>query len=249
MKAIFRHEISSCFTNITGYVFGAFLLLFAGIFTMIYNINYGLSNYEYVLGNMSFVFLIIIPVLTMRSVAEERRQKTDQLLYSLPLTMTQVVAGKYLAMLCVMALPMTVICIYPVVLSMYGNVHLPAAFGACAGFFFLGAALLAIGIFVSSLTESQPVAAGICFAAMLLNYYLYDLAGFVHFDRLIERTVARADLIDVSVFIHCRDFFKTLFILILKSRCCGILPRISCRKAFRARQCTDEQRHEKRTYQ
>ena len=179
MKAIFRHEISSCFTNITGYVFGAFLLLFAGIFTMIYNINYGLSNYEYVLGNMSFVFLIIIPVLTMRSVAEERRQKTDQLLYSLPLTMTQVVAGKYLAMLCVMALPMTVICIYPVVLSMYGNVHLPAAFGACAGFFFLGAALLAIGIFVSSLTESQPVAAGICFAVMLLNYYLYDLAGFV----------------------------------------------------------------------
>ena len=179
MKAIFRHEISSCFTNITGYVFGAFLLLFAGIFTMIYNINYGLSNYEYVLGNMSFVFLIIIPVLTMRSVAEERRQKTDQLLYSLPLTMTQVVAGKYLAMLCVMALPMTVICIYPVVLSMYGNVYLPAAFGACAGFFFLGAALLAIGIFVSSLTESQPVAAGICFAVMLLNYYLYDLAGFV----------------------------------------------------------------------
>ncbi len=95
MKAMFRHELSSYFTNITGYVFGAFLLLFVGIFTMIYNINYSVSNYEYVLGNMSFVFLIIVPVLTMRSIAEERKQKTDQLLYSLPLTMTQVVLGKY----------------------------------------------------------------------------------------------------------------------------------------------------------
>lgn len=179
MKAMFRHELSSYFTNITGYVFGAFLLLFVGIFTMIYNINYSVSNYEYVLGNMSFVFLIIVPVLTMRSIAEERKQKTDQLLYSLPLTMTQVVLGKYGAMICVLALPMIPICIYPLVLSAYGNVYLPAAFGSVVGFFFLGAALIAIGTFVSSLTESQPIAAGICFVVMLVNYYLYDLAGFV----------------------------------------------------------------------
>ena len=179
MKAVFRHELSSYFTNITGYVFGAFLLLFVGIFTMIYNINYSVSNYEYVLGNMSFVFLIIVPVLTMRAIAEERKQKTDQLLYSLPLTMTQVVIGKYAAMICVLAIPMIPICMYPLVLSIYGNVYLPAAFGSIVGFFFLGAALIAIGTFVSSLTESQPIAAGICFVVMLVNYYLYDLAGFV----------------------------------------------------------------------
>ena len=179
MKAVFRHELSSYFTNITGYVFGAFLLLFIGIFTMIYNINYSVSNYEYVLGNMSFVFLIIVPVLTMRAIAEERKQKTDQLLYSLPLTMTQVVIGKYAAMICVLAIPMIPICMYPLVLSIYGNVYLPAAFGSIVGFFFLGAALIAIGTFVSSLTESQPIAAGICFVVMLVNYYLYDLAGFV----------------------------------------------------------------------
>ncbi len=179
MKAVFRHELSSYFTNMTGYVFGAFLLLFVGIFTMIYNINYSVSNYEYVLGNMSFVFLIIVPVLTMRAIAEERKQKTDQLLYSLPLTMTQVVIGKYAAMICVLAIPMIPICMYPLVLSIYGNVYLPAAFGSIVGFFFLGAALIAIGTFVSSLTESQPIAAGICFVVMLVNYYLYDLAGFV----------------------------------------------------------------------
>ncbi len=179
MKAVFRHELSSLFTGITGYVFAAFLLLFAGIFTMIYNINYAVSNFEYVLGNIAFIFLIIIPVLTMRSIAEERKQNTAQLLYSLPLSMAEVVAGKYAAMLCVMALPVGVICIYPLVLSSFGSVNLIVAFGTIVGFFLLGAALLAIGIFISSLTESQAIAAGICFAVLLLNYYMYDLAGFV----------------------------------------------------------------------
>ncbi len=89
MKAVLRHELSSCFTNLSGYVFGAFLLLFAGIYTMVYNLQSATTNFEYVLGSMSFVFLIIVPILTMRVLAEERRQKTDQLLYSLPLSMTQ----------------------------------------------------------------------------------------------------------------------------------------------------------------
>ena len=92
--------------------------------------------------------------------------------------MTQVVLGKFAAMLVVFAAPMAVICLYPVVLSAYGNVYLPAAYGAIVGFFFLGMALLAIGIYISSVTESQAVAAGLCFVVMLVNYFLSDLAGF-----------------------------------------------------------------------
>mgnify|MGYP000973008814 CR=1 FL=1 len=181
MRAVFRHELSSYFTGVTGYVFSAFLLLFTGIYTMVYNLQSASVHFEYVLGSMSFVFLIIVPILTMRVLAEERRQKTDQLLYSLPLTMTQVVMGKYLALLtqlAVPAAPMAVICLYPVVLSAYGNVYLPAAYGAIVGFFFLGMALLAIGMYISSVTESQAVAAGLCFVVMLVNYFLSDLAGF-----------------------------------------------------------------------
>ena len=178
MRAVFRHELSSYFTGVTGYVFSAFLLLFTGIYTMVYNLQSASVHFEYVLGSMSFVFLIIVPILTMRVLAEERRQKTDQLLYSLPLTMTQVVLGKFAAMLVVFAAPMAVICLYPVVLSAYGNVHLPAAYGAIVGFFFLGMALLAIGMYISSVTESQAVAAGLCFVVMLVNYFLSDLAGF-----------------------------------------------------------------------
>ena len=178
MKAVFRHELSSYFTNVTGYVFGAFLLLFTGIYTMVYNLQSASVNFEYVLGSMSFVFLIIVPILTMRVLAEERRQKTAQLLYSLPLTMTQVVLGKFAALVVVFALPLAIICLYPLILSAYGNVYLPAAYSAIVGFFFLGMALISIGVYISSVTESQAVAAGLCFVVMLVNYFLGDLSGF-----------------------------------------------------------------------
>ena len=176
MIAIFRHELSSYFTSLTGYVFGAFLLLFAGIYTMVYNLNNLVTNFEYVPGSMPFVFLVIVPILTMRVLAEERRQRTDQLLYSLPLSMTEVVLGKYAAMLVLFLLPLAVISLYPIVLSAFGSVYFPAAFSALVSFFFLGAALIAAGIFVSSLTESQGFAAGIAIAAFLLNYYSVSLA-------------------------------------------------------------------------
>lgn len=179
MRAVFRHEVSSYFTNVTGYVFGAFLLLFAGIYTMVINLQSASPYFEYVLMNMDFIFLIIVPILTMRVIAEERRQKTDQLLYSLPLTMTQVALGKYLAMLVIFLIPVAVIGVYPLVLTAFGAVYLPAAYGALTGFFFLGASLIAIGMFISSLTESQAVAAGLCFVVMLLNYFISSLASYV----------------------------------------------------------------------
>ncbi|MBQ6874827.1 MAG: ABC transporter permease subunit [Lachnospiraceae bacterium] len=179
MKAIFKHELSSYLTGVTGYVFGAFVLLFAGIFSMVYNLQYGYTNFEYALSNMSFIFLIIVPVLTMRVLAEERRQKTDQLLYSLPISMVDVVMGKYLAILVVFLIPMAIISLYPLVLSQWGNVFLPASYGAIVAFYLLGASLLAIGMFVSSLTDNQAVAAGLCFVIMLLSYYLSALADFL----------------------------------------------------------------------
>lgn len=179
MTAVFRHELSSYFKSVSGYVFGAFLLLFAGIYTTDINLNSGLTSFEYVLSYMCIIFLIIVPILTMQVVAEERRQRTDQILYSLPLTMTEVVLGKYGALLVVFLAPMAVIGVYPLILSAFGNVYLPTAYSAWLGFFLLGAALLAIGMFISSLTESQAVAAGLCFVVMLVNYFITSLAGFI----------------------------------------------------------------------
>ena len=179
MIAVFLHELRSSFTGLMGFVFGGLLLFFAGIYTMVYNLANGWTNFEYVLGGMCFVFLLAVPLLTMRVLAEERKQRTDQLLYSLPLSMAEVVLGKYLALAVTFAVPMAVISLYPVVLSAYGAVHFPAVLSALTGFFFLGLALIAMGVFVSSVTENQAMSAGLCFLFMMLNYFIADLASFV----------------------------------------------------------------------
>ena len=179
MRAILKHELSSYFTGLTAYVFGAFVLLFAGIYTMGYNLRAGYANFEYVLGSMSFVFIVIVPILTMRVLSEERRQKTDTLLYSLPISTTEIILGKFLAMLLILLVPMVIMGFYPLILKAFGNVYLPAAYASLLAFFLVGAALLAIGMFISSLTESQAVAAGACFIVMLINYFGSSLASYI----------------------------------------------------------------------
>ncbi len=179
MTAIYRRELRSYFQGMTAYVFIAFLLVFAGIYTMVYNLDAGYPNFEYVLQAMTIIFLIAIPILTMRVIAEERRQKTDQLLYALPLGMTRVVLGKYLAMLTVVAIPCAIMGLYPLLLSTFGSVFLPTAYGTLVGFFLLSATLAAIGLFISSLTENQAVAAGLCFGVMLMLYFMSDLSSMV----------------------------------------------------------------------
>lgn len=179
MKAVFQREVKSYYDGVLGYIFTAFLLLFAGIYTMVINLNASYTNFEYVLGNMTFIFLVITPILSMRVIAEEKRQKTDQLLYSLPISMTKIVLAKYLAMLFVLAVPTVIIGFYPLILSLYGSVHLLASYGTLLAFFLLGAALLAIGLFISSLTENQAFAAVLCFLVLLLNYFLADLVSYL----------------------------------------------------------------------
>ena len=179
MTAVLRHELSSYFTNVTGYVFGAFLLLFAGIYTMVYNLSNLVTNFEYVPGSMPFVFLVIVPILTMRVLAEERRQKTDQLLYSLPVSTVEVVLGKYAALIVLYLVPLAIICVYPLIFAQYGEVYLPTSYGSIFAFFLLGAALLAVGMFISSLTENQGLAAGVGIALILFNYYSVSLSEYV----------------------------------------------------------------------
>lgn len=179
MTAVLKHELKSYFHSLTAYVFGAFLLVFVGLGAMIYNIQAAVANFEYVLSFSSLVFVAIVPILTMRVIAEERKQKTDQLLYSLPLTTAQVVLGKYLALLVVYFIPLCIISIYPYVFSQFGEVYLLTSYGSIFAFFVMGAALIALGTFISSLTENQGFAAGIGIAVVLFNYYSVSLAEYV----------------------------------------------------------------------
>lgn len=176
MTAILKHELRSYFRSLTAYLFGALLLVFVGIGAMLYNLQAAVSNFELVLNFCSLVFVVIVPILTMRVIAEERKQKTDQLLYSLPITTVQVVIGKFLALLVVFLVPLAVISVYPLIFAQYGAVYLPTSYGSIFAFFMLGAALIALGVFISSLTENQGFAAGIGIAVILFNYYSVSLA-------------------------------------------------------------------------
>lgn len=196
MKAVFKHELRQYFDSMTAYVFGAFLLLFIGIGSMLYNLQSAVSNFEFVLNFASIVFVVIVPVLTMRTLSEERKQKTDQLLYSLPISTTQVILGKYAALLLVFLIPLCFVALYPLLFSQFGEVYLPTAYGSLFAFFLLGAALIAVGVFLSSLTDNQGLAAGLGIGAILLNYYSVSLSEYVS-------STAVGSLVTFAVLIVC----------------------------------------------
>lgn len=179
MTAVLKHELRNYFHTLTAYVFGAFLLAFIGLGATLYNLQAAVSNFEFVLSFGSLVFVVIVPILTMRVIAEEKKQRTDQLLYSLPITTTEVVLGKYLALLVVYLIPLAVVSVYPLIFARYGDVYLLTSYGSIFAFFVLGAALIALGVFISSLTDNQGFAAGIGIALILLNYYSASLSEYV----------------------------------------------------------------------
>lgn len=179
MIAIFKREFKSYFINMSGYVFIGVIWLFSGIFSTALNFIGQYASYEYVLSNLMTVLMLIVPILTMRSMAEDRRAKTDMLLYSLPVSSTQIVMGKYLAMLAVWGVTCLGMGLTPIVIGMYGEVNFASAYGAILGFFLLGAALIAVCTFVSSLTENQLIAAISGIAASLALYLLGSLVGMI----------------------------------------------------------------------
>lgn len=200
MKAIFQREFKSYFTSITGYAFAAFLLLIIGIYTMSVCLVGYYPNYEYVLGNTAFIFLLIVPIVTMKTFAEERKQKTDQLLYALPLGMPRIVLGKYLALLAVFAVPLIPASLYPLILMQYGSLSFRVIFTAMLGFLLLGASLLAVGMFISSLTESQPLAAGITFLIILINFLSSSLSSYLPIGSTLITALSLFDRLDNFVY-------------------------------------------------
>lgn len=175
MAAIYKRELKSYFHGLTGWLFIAIMLLVFGIYTVTLCLNQGYADFSLVPYNALFIYLIVVPLLTMRSLAEERRQKTDQLLYSSTLHAYEIVLGKYLAMITVLSIPTAICFLYPWILSAHGRVPLGTAYSAMTAFFFLGAALIAIGLFFSSLSQSQFVSAAFTFGALLLCYFAGEL--------------------------------------------------------------------------
>lgn len=179
MLAIYKRELKSYFHSMTGCVFIAFLVMFTGIYFMAYNLNAGYPYFSYTLSGSLIVFLVGIPLLTMRSFSEERKTKTDQLLLTAPVSLTKVVLGKYFAMVTVLAVPNVIFCLFPLLIKLQGTAYLLVDYSSIAVFFLLGCVYLAIGMFMSSLTESQIIAFISTFGVLLLLYLWDGILSFL----------------------------------------------------------------------
>ena len=173
MTAVYKRELRTYFQSMTGPVFIAFLLAFTGIYFVAYNLSAGYPYFSYTLSGSLIVFLVGIPLITMRSFSEERRSRTDQLLLTAPVSLFRIVMGKYLAMITVIAIPNVIFCIYPLIIRSQGTAYLTVDYISIFVFFLLGCVYAAIGMFISSLTESQMIAFISTFG-ILLVLYLWD---------------------------------------------------------------------------
>lgn len=173
MLAIFGKEIKSYFYSATGYVFMGIFLLICGIFFANYNLLPASPLYSNVLSSITFIFLVLVPILTMKLLAEEKHQKTDQLLLTSPLSVSEIVIGKYLASVSLFFITLLITVLYPIILSIYGTVPAGEIIATYVGFLLMGAAFISVGIFVSSFTENQAIAA-VCSFGILLLIWMMD---------------------------------------------------------------------------
>lgn len=185
MLAVYKKELKSYFTSMIGWVFIAFFLVLVGLYFMVYNLMNGYTDFSFVFqGIEMFFILLLVPVLTMRIIAEENRQKTDQLLYTSPVSITKIILGKYFSLITLLGIAMLIVCVYPLILSGLvkeaatgtESVDFAIAYGSALGFFLLGSAYIAIGMFISSLTESQVIAAVASGVIMIFTYLMTSLA-------------------------------------------------------------------------
>lgn len=227
MTAIYKKELKSFFNNMTGYIFIAFILLIAGIFFSLTNLNGLSAKFEYATGNIYFLIFVVVsfPILTMRVLSEERHSKTDQLLYSLPVGMKSVVIAKYLAMITIFGFVTLALCLYPIILSFFGTVPFLSAYSSIAGFFLLGSALISVGMFISSLTESQVISAILSLLIMELLVFMPLLTSLVPAEPLASFFALTAVilLLAVIVYIMLRNFLITASFAVI---CEGIMAII-----------------------
>ena len=172
MTAIFKREFRSYFTGMVGYAVAAVSLFFLGLYFTNRNLLYQSSDFAGVLYTTTLILLFLLPAVSMRSFAEERRARTDQLLLTSPVSIPAIVAGKFLAQLAVFCVPLTAAAVMPLILTAFGKVSLISAYAALLGYILLGGACLAVGTFISCLTENQIVAYLASFVVLLIAYLM-----------------------------------------------------------------------------
>ena len=201
MTAIFKREFKSCFTGMIGWVIAAVSLFFLGLYFTNRNLLYASSDFASVIYTMTMILLFLLPAISMRSFAEERKNKTDQLLLTSPVSIPAIVAGKFLAELAVFALPLAAAVVMPLLLQAFGTVSLVAAYSALLGYLLLGGACLAVGTWISALTENQILAYLATFGALLVAYLMNGIQTMFTTGNLLAFIVFMVVLLVASVLV------------------------------------------------
>ena len=225
MTAIFKRELRSYFHGMLGYVLTAFLLASSGIYFLALNLGYGLTDFGYyTLYRTIFMLLLYIPVLTMRSLAEERRSRTDQLLLTSPVPVWGIVLGKFFAMCAVFALPCLMDVVMILILWALGGTvpALAANFAALLCYFLLGCAAIAMGEFLSGLTENPIIAAVAGFSVLLLAYMMPSLRSLFNAGSAVALAVFTAIAGAASLMAGLRTRSFILGCLTFATLCLGL---------------------------
>jgi len=179
MSAIFKREFQSYFSSMIGYIFVAFITAFSGLYFMIYNLFVGYSSYAFAIVNLATIFVFAVPILTMRSFAEDRKQKTDQMLLTYPVSVPSIVFGKYFSIMAVTAIPLVISCICPIIITILGEGKLLTDYCTIFALFCMASMFVSIGMFISSLTENQIVAAIVSLVVLFFIYMIDAIAGYI----------------------------------------------------------------------
>lgn len=179
MWAIYKRELKSYFRSFIGFLFMAATLFFVSLYFFVYNM---LSRYPYIsyaISSVTFLFMITVPILSMRILAEERHSKTDQLILTAPVSVGGIVMGKFLALLTIFLIPTAVVSTYPLIMRRFGSVPMGMSYLAVLAFFLYGMTAIAIGLLISALTESQVIAAVVSFIVLFLGYMMSSICSLI----------------------------------------------------------------------
>lgn len=231
MGAIYRREMGAFFSSGIAYVFLSVFFVFSGFFFYDGTIMMATTDTSSMFGAMFLVVLFLIPVLTMRLLSEEKKQKTDQGLLTAPVSLWSIVLGKYFAALTLFVIAESVAFIYAFILAYFGNVVWATLLGNYFAMLLLGSAFIAVGVFISSLTENQMASAVASFLALMLLYMLDTIAGNIKleflsklltslsfYSRYMEFTMGIFNLSSVLFYLSAAFLFNFFTVRVLEKR-------------------------------
>lgn len=231
MFAIFKRELKAYFTSPLGYVFLAIFYAFSGLFFYIFSLSVGSTDISSVFLMMFIVLMVFVPLLTMRLLSEDKKQKTDQLILTAPVSLLSIVMGKFLAAYAIFAIGVAVMPVYGFVMSNFATVSWLPIWGNTVGLLLLGGIFVSIGLFISSLTENQMIAAigGFFINLMILlmntlksalpNGFLQDVLSSISvYSRYSEITSGIFSLSSLIFFVSVIFIFLFLTVRVLEKR-------------------------------